>query len=384
MPLYPYGRRRTLCQEVVKDTLWTFEQIQGILYVVVPIRMTVVRLERGGLLVYAPIAPTPECVRQVQALESQHGPVKYIILPTVSGLEHKVFVGPFARRFPLAQVFVAPSQWSFPLNLPLSWLGLPQRRTQVLPRDSSKVPFADEFDYEILGPIDLGLGRFGEVAFFHRSSRSLLVTDSVLSIPEDPPAVVQLDPYPLLFHARDNAADVREDTPANRRQGWQRICLFAFYFSPSTLNTLKLRQAFQLARKVSDRSKKAYFGIFPFDWQPDWKQSFDLLRGDGRLFVAPILQTLILNRAPKETLTWADTVARWQFERIVPCHLDSPLNVGPHAFRQAFNFLEQPSGGSNETTGESSSLSDRDFATLRTIDELLERLRIIPPRQDKV
>ncbi|HEY9838022.1 MAG TPA: DUF4336 domain-containing protein, partial [Vampirovibrionales bacterium] len=124
--------------------------------------------------------------------------------------------------------------------------------------------------------------------------------------------------------------------------------------------------------------------IFPFDWQPDWKQSFDLLRGDGRLFVAPILQTLILNRAPKETLTWADTVARWQFERIVPCHLDSPLAVGPQGFRQAFNFLEQPSGGSNETTGESSSLSDRDFATLRTIDELLERLRIIPPRQDKV
>ncbi|MCT7959861.1 DUF4336 domain-containing protein [Laspinema sp. D1] len=381
MPLYPYGRRRTLCQEVVKDTLWTFEQIQGILYVVVPIRMTVVRLERGGLLVYAPIAPTPECVRQVQALESQHGPVKYIILPTVSGLEHKVFVGPFARRFPLAQVFVAPSQWSFPLNLPLSWLGLPQRRTHVLPKDSSKVPFADEFDYEILGPIDLGLGRFGEVAFFHRASRSLLVTDSVLSIPEDPPAVVELDPYPLLFHARDNAADVREDTPANRRQGWQRICLFAFYFSPSTLNTLKLRQAFQLARNVSDRSKKAYFGIFPFDWQPDWITSFNLLRGDGRLFVAPILQTLILNRAPHATLTWADTVARWQFERIVPCHLDSPLNVGPQAFRQAFNFLEQPSGGRNETTEESSSLSDRDFATLRTIDELLERWRITPPRQ---
>ncbi|WP_436836060.1 DUF4336 domain-containing protein [Laspinema palackyanum] len=384
MPLYPYGRRRTLCQEVVKDTLWTFEQIQGILYVVVPIRMTVVRLERGGLLVYAPIAPTPECVRQVQALESQHGPVKYIILPTVSGLEHKVFVGPFARRFPLAQVFVAPSQWSFPLNLPLSWLGLPQRRTQVLPQDSSKVPFADEFDYEILGPIDLGLGRFGEVAFFHRASRSLLVTDSVLSIPEDPPAVVELDPYPLLFHARDNAADVRQDTPDNRRQGWQRICLFAFYFRPSTLNTLKLRQAFQLARNVSDRSKKAYFGLFPFDWQPDWKQSFDLLRGDGRLFVAPILQTLILNRAPQATLTWADTVARWQFERIVPCHLDSPLAVGPREFRQAFNFLEQPSGGSNGNTEENLSLGDRDFATLRTIDELLDRWRITPPRSDRV
>jgi hypothetical protein len=29
VPLYPYGRRRTLRQEVVKDTIWTFDQIQA-------------------------------------------------------------------------------------------------------------------------------------------------------------------------------------------------------------------------------------------------------------------------------------------------------------------------------------------------------------------
>ena len=200
VPLYPYGKRRTIRQEVVKDTVWCFDQLQGIFYVVVPIRMTVIRLEGGGLLVYAPVAPTPECVRLVQELVAKHGDVKYIILPTVSGIEHKVFVGPFARRFPQAQVFVAANQWSFPLNLPLSWLGLPWGRTQVLPEDSSEAPFADLFDYEVLGPIDLGLGPFEEVAFFHKSSRTLLVTDSVVSVPEEPPAIVQLEPYPLLFH----------------------------------------------------------------------------------------------------------------------------------------------------------------------------------------
>src|SRR4028118_2277386 len=124
VPLYPYGRRRTLRQEVVKDTIWTFDQIQGILYTVVPIRMTVVKLDVGGLLVYAPVAPTPECIRLVKELVAVHGEVKYILLTTVSGIEHKVFVGPFARCFPQAQVFVAPQQWSFPVNLPLSWLGL--------------------------------------------------------------------------------------------------------------------------------------------------------------------------------------------------------------------------------------------------------------------
>ncbi|KPQ31344.1 MAG: protein of unknown function containing DUF4336 domain, partial [Phormidium sp. OSCR] len=57
LPIYPYGQRRTLRREVVRDRLWTFDQLQGIFYVVVPIRMTVLKLDAGGLLVYAPIAP---------------------------------------------------------------------------------------------------------------------------------------------------------------------------------------------------------------------------------------------------------------------------------------------------------------------------------------
>lgn len=58
VPLYPYGKRRTLRKEIVKDTIWTFDQLHGILYTIVPIRMTVVKLAAGGLLVYAPVAPT--------------------------------------------------------------------------------------------------------------------------------------------------------------------------------------------------------------------------------------------------------------------------------------------------------------------------------------
>ncbi len=100
VPLYPYGQRRTLRREILKDRIWTFDQVQGILYVIVPIRMIVVRLDQGGLLIYAPVAPTPECLRLLQELIKDHGEVKYIIHPTASGLEHKVFVGPFAQEFP--------------------------------------------------------------------------------------------------------------------------------------------------------------------------------------------------------------------------------------------------------------------------------------------
>ncbi|MGL5876579.1 MAG: DUF4336 domain-containing protein, partial [Xenococcaceae cyanobacterium] len=235
VPIYPYGRRKTIRQEVIQDTIWTFDQLQGIFYVVVPIRMTVVKLEGGGLLVYAPVAPTPECIRLVNELVTKHGEVKYIILPTISGIEHKVFVGPFARQFPEARVFVAPNQWSFPINLPLSWLGLPRKRTYLLPEDSARTPFAKEFDYAILSPIDLKLGYFSEVAFFHKRSRTLLVTDSIVSVPEFPPAIVQVNPYPLLFHAKNNAGDIVVDTHENRCRGWQRICLFALYFRSSVL-----------------------------------------------------------------------------------------------------------------------------------------------------
>ena len=156
LPIYPYNNRRTIRTEITPDTIWTFDQVQGILYVVVPIRMTVVKLVGGGLLVYAPVAPTGECLELIDELVRIHGDIRYIILPTISGLEHKVFVGPFARAFPQAQVWVTPDQWSFPINLPLSWLGLPRGRTQILPPDSGKTPFGDEFDYAILETIDLG------------------------------------------------------------------------------------------------------------------------------------------------------------------------------------------------------------------------------------
>lgn len=383
VPIYPYGQRRTIRKEVIKDTIWTFDQLQGIFYVVVPIRMTVIKLKKGGLLVYAPVAPTGECTRLLNELVTKHGDIKYIILPTISGIEHKVFVGPFARRFPNAQIFVAPGQWSFPLNLPLSWLGLPDKRTRILPENSQEAPFAEDFDYAILGPIDLGLGKFAEVAFFHKRSHTLLVTDTIVSVPAEPPAIVQLDPYPLLYHAKDQAFDMVLDTPVNRLKGWQRVTLFALYFSPSTLKVPTWNQIWRDAQKAPERSKKAYFGFFPFQWQENWQDSFDILRGNGRIFVAPILQSLILNRAPQETINWADHVAKWDFQWLIPCHFDAPIKAEPQQFRQAFGFLEtQPLGG--VVSSNSYLLPEDDFKLLRDIDAGLNKLGILPPAREKI
>ncbi len=375
VPIYPYSKRRTLRREILPDTIWTFDQLQGIFYVVVPIRMTVVRLAQGGLLVYAPVAPTRQCIRLVQELVDRYGAVKYIILPTISGLEHKYFVGPFARKFPDATVFVAPNQWSFPVDLPLSWLGFPAQRTKVLPADSSQTPFADEFDYAILGDIDLRLGQFEEVALLHRRSQTLLVTDSIISISDRPPEIIEQDLFPLLFHARENGREPITDSPENRLKGWQKICLFSLYFRSSVLDTPSLGKILADAWRSPNKSAQAYWGLFPFQWKANWSDSFDRLRRDGRLLVAPILQTLILNRAPQETLQWADTIASWNFERIVPCHFTAPIRATPQQFRQAFGFLE---------SNNQHDLPEADLKTLKNIDALLYKPGIVPPPQPKI
>jgi hypothetical protein len=380
VPIYPYGQRQTLRREIVPETIWLFEQVQGIFYVVVPIRMTVVRLETGGLLLYAPIAPTQECLRLLGELIEKYGPVKYIILPTISGLEHKVNVGPMARHCPNATVYVAPGQWSFPLKLPLTWLGFPPGRTQVLPADSSQTPFASEFDYAYLGPLDLRLGQFGEVAFFHWPTKSLLVTDTLVSIPENPPPVLELDPTPLLFHAKDQAGDRPENTPDNRAKGWQRICLFTLYFQASTLDIPDWKTVLQAAQQVGDRRAANYFGIYPFRWQPQWRETFAKLQ--QQLRVAPILQELILNREPNRVLDWVETLAHWPIEQLIACHFAAPVATNPQQIRQAFVFLNPHSPQTDHPQDPSQPLNllpPADRQTLRRIDQFLVRWWITPP-----
>jgi hypothetical protein len=372
VPLYPYGQRRTLRREIIPEWLWVFDQLQGILYVVVPIRMMVIRLQSGGLFIYAPVAPTPECIRWIRELEAIYGSVRYIILPTVSGIEHKVFLGPFARFFERAEVFVAPDQWSFPVNLPMSWLGFPRGRTQVLPRNSSEAPFKDEFDYAIVGPIPLKQGPFVEVAFFHKPTATLLLTDVIISVPADPPEILNLDPYPLLFHARDQSSDPIEDSWIQRQKGWQRIVLFALYFRPGCLDIAAGWQVFRTLDQAPDRSRKAFWGIYPFAWREDWLAAFTQLSQGGRPLVAPILQVLIFPRDPMGVQTWVNHITSWPFQQILACHMEVPILAGAESFKQAFAFLfKDPM----------ESLPASDLKFLRDLDLVLTQRGIIPPQR---
>lgn len=236
LPVATYKRKKTVMETIVPGKIWTFDQRLGILNVQVPLRMTVVKLQGGGLFVYDPVAATPELVGYIHALEKEHGEVKHIVLGSVA-IEHKAYCGVFAQKFSNAQVWVTPGQYSFPSNLPISWLGFPAGRTKLIPRSKEDAP-ADwnEFEFRTLGPLISKDGAFGETVFFHKPTETLLVTDTVLEVTDDVPKIFDEDPRPLLFHARDTVTDVVEDTIDARERGWRRIVLFGLFFTPGAIN----------------------------------------------------------------------------------------------------------------------------------------------------
>lgn len=385
LPVGPYKTKRTAQLEtLVADNLWTLDQKFGILDVQVPLRMVVIRLSPasgGGLWIYNPIAATQECLSQIRALETQYGPVKHLVLGSVA-IEHKNYAGVFAQKFPSAQVWLQPGQYSVPVDLPSNWLGFPGGRTRVLPNNVADTPWAKDFDQATLGPLISRDGCFGETAFFHRATKTLIVTDTVVQIDERPPPIYGIDPKPLLYHARDTITQRVDPTDeAALRRGWRRIQLFGLFFMPSAIDIHTVGQA--LAERRPDINGD-FGGIYPWDWVRDDKASFEAIRSGGTgkapgLLVAPILQVLILNRYPVEVLEWADRVAKWDFQRIVPAHLKNDIAADGKAFRRAFTFLE----AAGEPKGQPKPFSE-DLQALRDAEEALVSSGAIAPRPPKV
>ncbi|CAN1322547.1 hypothetical protein LINPERPRIM_LOCUS32428 [Linum perenne] len=282
-PLGPFLNRRTIRTEAVKGCVWLFEQEQalGFSSVSTNIRMTVIKLKSGGLWVHAPIAPTKECIQLLKELDA---PVEYIVLPTFA-YEHKIFVGPFSRK--------------------------------TLVDEDSSTPWADDIEQKVLSAPEVGLGPYVEVAFYHKRSRSLLVTDAVIFVPRNPPECIDKDS--LLASARNGLAvkilskgkEVPEgpvvDNPMTRQKGWERMVLQILFLGPSNLLEPKASFA-QMSQK---------------------------------LIVSPIIKTLVFSKVPEKVRDWIDSIARdWRFKRIIPAHFAAPVNVSRSEFLAAFGFLD--------------------------------------------
>ena len=300
------SRRATVQQTIVEDNIWTHDQIQGVVNVNVPVRQTVIRLSPeagGGLLVYNPVAATPQLLQMMSDLESKYDTkVKHLILGTVA-LEHKATFGDFANHYKDATVWLQPGQWSFPLNVTPEFLGVTQRgpRLREIPsvqtttsngsidsisgiannvnsisrqyryyaRKNPIPEWATDFDWETLGPLQFkSVGAFSETAMFHKPSKTLLVTDTVVSVTKDPPAIIQEDPRAMLFHARDSIEDLVQDTPAMRSKGWRRMVQFGLVFFPSQIDVVPASKAISQALKIDKGMKPLGEGAVPFSLYP--------------------------------------------------------------------------------------------------------------------
>ena len=301
-PLRPAFRRETVRTEVVKGRIWTFEQPHGLGFsrITVNIRMTVVKLRDGTLLVYCPIAPTRSCLSLLSDLGAE---VSVIVLPSFA-IEHKAFCGPFSRRFPGAAVRVGPGcSWTFPLDLPLPLIGIFNARELGGEGEDDAWP-ADEFDFAPFVARFSDLGPYAELALYHRDTRTPLVTDCVCYVPEEPPAGVPME------DVLANSA-TGEDTRASRRVGWARIVMQVLFFGPRDLSL----------RGWETESAPAGFA--------EVKE---------RLIVSPVVRELVFREVPEDVRAWVSTLCSFDFVRIIPAHLASPVRAGPSTLREAFAF----------------------------------------------
>eukprot|EP01041_Mallomonas_annulata_P007445 gene7445-15226_t len=379
LPLAPGPRRKTILKEVVPGTIWTMDQIQGVVNVNVPVRATIIKLKDGGLFVHNPVAPTKECLSMIKSISAKYGPVKHIVLASL-GLEHKALAGPFSQYFPKADVWIQPGQWSFPINLPNALLGFPLgSRLKEIPSNSSETPWFADIDHLSLGPLFFkSVGGFGETAFFHRSTKTLLVTDAVVSIGDEPPDILTEDPRAILFHARDEMLDVVEDTRETRRKGWRRLVIFGLFFFPSGISVSNIIDTFRQLPSVTPEmaslgrgSIPINGGLYPWKWIKSETANFKALQGG--LLVAPILRKLILNREPTRVLEWADKVSKWPFQRIITSHIGNDIKSNGKEFRAAFSFLEtNPSGPQPDNA---------DLALLDSLSDIFTRLGVVAEPQ---
>jgi hypothetical protein len=395
-------RRATVEEEVVKDTIWTHDQIQGIVNVNVPVRQTVIRLQQesgGGLFVHNPVAPTPELLKKMDRLVTKYGPIRHIVLGTVA-LEHKATFPDFASKFPNATVWIQPGQWSFPAAVPIEFYGLKQRGPRLreipVPGRTPKYAYyaardpvpewASEIEYEVLGPFSFeSVGGFSETAFFHKPTKTLLVTDLVVSVTKDPPAIIQEDPRAMLYHSRDSALDKIEDTPESRARGWRRMVQFGLVFFPSQIQVRSLSEALAEARQVPPELRNLGQGAIPggvlYPWT--WKSgdadriNFETISQNGKLFCPPILTKLILDREPEATLEFVDKICKRfsNLERIIPCHLNNDIRVrGAREFYEAFDPLRSRP----DRLVPQRALAE-DLALLQKASDLLTRTGVVAP-----
>lgn len=140
----------------IDDGIWVCDRRFRVAGLEIGTRMTVVQLDDGSLFLHSPVARTPELVKDLDAL----GPVRHVVAPN---LHHHLYVNDYAG-LPGVRLYASP--------------GLAEKRQRRIRFDEV---LSDEAPDAWRGQIDQhcfqGAPFMREVAFFHRRSGSLLLTD---------------------------------------------------------------------------------------------------------------------------------------------------------------------------------------------------------------
>ena len=242
-------------------------------------------------------------------------------------------------------------------------------------------------EFETLGPLKFqSVGAFSETAMFHKKTKTLLLTDAVVSVTDTPPKIIAEDPRAMLFHARDSIDEIVEDTEEIRKKGWRRMVQFGLVFFPSQIDVVPFGKAISQASKIDNRMKPLGEGavpasLYPWTWHSDEAdlKNFEQISKKGEIFCPPILTKLILDREPTATLEWVDRICnRFDFERIIPCHLNNNVKADPNALRAAFEVLT-----SDPSTGRIRNQRPlaEDLALLQKASDLLTKVGVVSKSQ---
>jgi glyoxylase-like metal-dependent hydrolase (beta-lactamase superfamily II) len=174
---------------------------------VVTSRMTVIRLKDGRVLIHSPTPIEPDLRSEVENL----GQPAALIAPN---LFHHQFISEWTAAFPEAKAFCAP--------------GLAAKRSDFkfdgVLEDVSPLEWRGQVDQLLIK----GIPDYSEVVFFHRTSRTLIVSDLVFNYSpaqaaSDPGGADGLGPHSRIRSAISDSAALRESIESVLRWPLDRV-----------------------------------------------------------------------------------------------------------------------------------------------------------------
>ncbi len=145
--------------------------------------MTVIRLQSQEIVVISPIRMTEALVAQLDRL----GNVAYIIAPN---LYHYLFAADCKTRYPAAIFWAAPGLKEKRPELPIDYVIEPTAVDSSESRLWSCLEFILFEGFRTLG--SGGIDELNECIFFHKATRTLIVTDTVFHFDESFPLLTRL------------------------------------------------------------------------------------------------------------------------------------------------------------------------------------------------